>query len=459
MQFSLESDLIDADKATLVLHIDGSSDTFAFSDKTSDADHSYQWDESGLNWSSENFVTLRLRDGSPTAPAINTPALPTNLTATADGTNIKVGWAPPIQDGSPVPTSYVVRHTNKTTNVSTDTLVPSGTTLKLRMLDKNTAYEISVAARTSINTGTFTEAIEITTHNTPGVPTSTGATASGTGLVITWEQPNNDGGTPIEKYLIRYREANTTPWTKTETAGGNRTHMVPDQEPGTEYEFRIAAKNKVGDEPLSTRNTGTTAAIVPSEPTNVQAQAGTRTITMSWSPPDKDGGTSLTGYRIELTKNGGATLIATIDVDHTASQARFSNLTPNTLYEYQVTASNNVGPGDPSTVREIRTEALPPPPPPTARPTPVPTARPTARPTPTNTPIPTTTPTATWHRRRDPQERHGPGRPAHAAHAKAHGSPHAGTNDSAHDSADPNADNDANSSTDCSASDRRTNPD
>ena len=63
LQFSLTSDLTAADKAKLVLHIDGSSDTFAFS-AASGPSHSntYEWTSSGLDWSSTSEVTLRLRE-------------------------------------------------------------------------------------------------------------------------------------------------------------------------------------------------------------------------------------------------------------------------------------------------------------------------------------------------------------------------------------------------------------
>ena len=61
--------LSDTDKEKLVLHVDGSSGSFAFSDATGpDAEYNYQWPPSGLDWSSETSVTLRLRGGSNNAP-------------------------------------------------------------------------------------------------------------------------------------------------------------------------------------------------------------------------------------------------------------------------------------------------------------------------------------------------------------------------------------------------------
>ena len=76
LQFSLTSALTTADKATLVLHIDSSSDTLAFSDAVGpNFLFHYEWEDTGLNWSSTSEVTLRLREGTgtPTPPTDEAP--------------------------------------------------------------------------------------------------------------------------------------------------------------------------------------------------------------------------------------------------------------------------------------------------------------------------------------------------------------------------------------------------
>ena len=60
--FSLTSALTAADQAKLVLHVGSAS--FAFSDRTPNTDHTYQWNGTGLDWSSEDYVTLRLREAA-----------------------------------------------------------------------------------------------------------------------------------------------------------------------------------------------------------------------------------------------------------------------------------------------------------------------------------------------------------------------------------------------------------
>ena len=68
LSFSLTSALTATDKAKLVLHIDGSSDTFALSDAgvSDPLEHTYEWASTGLDWSSDELeVTLRLRELRP----------------------------------------------------------------------------------------------------------------------------------------------------------------------------------------------------------------------------------------------------------------------------------------------------------------------------------------------------------------------------------------------------------
>ncbi len=62
LNFSLTSALTATDKAKLVLHVGSAS--FAFSDRTPSDTYTYQWNSTGLDWSSTSEVTLRLREAA-----------------------------------------------------------------------------------------------------------------------------------------------------------------------------------------------------------------------------------------------------------------------------------------------------------------------------------------------------------------------------------------------------------
>ena len=94
LNLRLRSALTAADRAKLVLHI--GSAQFAFSDATGPTlSQTYQWLNSGLDWSSTTNVTLRLRE---------VPVAPGNFTATAADAQVTLAWDAPASD------SGVTRH-------------------------------------------------------------------------------------------------------------------------------------------------------------------------------------------------------------------------------------------------------------------------------------------------------------------------------------------------------------
>ena len=83
---SLTSALTEADRTKLVLQVDGSSGSFAFDGVTPTASFGYRWDMSGLDWSSETPVTLRLRD-TPVPCALNAGDIWCGVVTVGDVTN------------------------------------------------------------------------------------------------------------------------------------------------------------------------------------------------------------------------------------------------------------------------------------------------------------------------------------------------------------------------------------
>ena len=83
---SLTSALTEADRTKLVLQVDGSSGSFAFDGVTPTASFGYRWDMSGLDWSSETPVTLRLRD-TPVPCALNEGDIWCGVVTVGDVTN------------------------------------------------------------------------------------------------------------------------------------------------------------------------------------------------------------------------------------------------------------------------------------------------------------------------------------------------------------------------------------
>ncbi|CAK5074870.1 unnamed protein product [Meloidogyne enterolobii] len=64
---------------------------------------------------------------------------------------------------------------------------------------------------------------------------------------LAWKPPTNDGGAPVEEYLIEKKDGTTGKWTEAlKVPSDQLAATVPGLRPGEEYQFRITARNKGG---------------------------------------------------------------------------------------------------------------------------------------------------------------------------------------------------------------------
>ena len=153
--FSLNRVFTTADRARLVLHV--GSAMFPLSEAHFESStHTYHWRNTGLDWSSESSVTLRLQAG---------PAAPTAVTATAPprtGGLLEVEWTAPALAGSI--TGYEVKYwkaadpENENRRFRTARTESTETSLRIYpFLDASTEYELRVRAMNAIGTGAWSE--------------------------------------------------------------------------------------------------------------------------------------------------------------------------------------------------------------------------------------------------------------------------------------------------------------
>ena len=71
--------------------------------------------------------------------------------------------------------------------------------------------------------------------------------------MLAWKEPKDDGGLPIEHYIVEKMDTKKGTWTEVGKVTGDTQCGVPGLEPGKSYKFRVKAVNKEGEsEPLVT---------------------------------------------------------------------------------------------------------------------------------------------------------------------------------------------------------------
>ena len=213
MVFNLVSGLTSADLAALVLHL-GSTE-FEFSDAFESGGKSYAWRDTGLDWSSESFVTLRLRD---TPVANNAPVFsPTTATRevaenSAAGTNVGAVIPEATDSDSGDTLTYSMEGTDAASfafDASTRQITTITGVTYNHEATKN-SYSVTVRASDGTASATIAVTINVTDVNEqpakPDPPTVTPEAGVAGSLVVSWVEPGLNGGPDITRYELEIRE-------------------------------------------------------------------------------------------------------------------------------------------------------------------------------------------------------------------------------------------------------------
>ena len=303
---------------------------------------------------------------SSTANATTVPGAPTGLTATASGTStIDLGWTEPADNGDASITGYKIEvSSNGASSSWSDRVANTGTTTTTYShtgLSAATTRHYRVSAINSAGTGAASSTANATTEDAaaptvPGAPTGLTATASGSNRIdLDWTEPAVNGGSVITGYRIEVSSNGGTNWadlvanTNTNTTTYSHTGLSA----GTTRHYRVSAINSVG-----TGAASTTATTVPGAPTGLTATAsGSNRIDLDWTEPADDGDASITGYKIEVSSNGG-TSWADLVANTTTNTTTYSHtgLSAATTRHYRVSAINSAGTGAASSTANATTE-------------------------------------------------------------------------------------------------------
>ena len=305
------------------------------------------------------------------ATTLDVPDEPTDLSATPKGEDrIDLLWIRPSEDGGSPIVGYqidVSENSGATWSVLVENSRSTATTYSHTGLSAGETRYYRVRAINEWGGGAYSLPAFATTDATePGPPRNLVADASGqTRIDLDWDPPDEDGGSAVSGYRIEVSPNGVT-WSDLERNTGRNTtrYAHTGLSPGTTRHYRVSAINSVGTGVASDVDSATTAPAVPDMPTGLSAVAdGTSQIDLSWDAPADDGGSDITGYRIEVSDNGTAWRNLRSDTQSDATEYSHTGLNPGTTQHYRVSAINAAGTGDPSDAASATTDPTIPDPP------------------------------------------------------------------------------------------------
>ena len=296
-----------------------------------------------------------------------TPDRPRNLRARATGpTTITLEWQAPASDGGERITGYTIQRSEAEDGpwrIIRPNPGSTATTFTDTGLRPATVYWYQVRAINSVGAGEWSFKVSTDTYaEAPGAPIGLTARAVGTARIdLSWSAPRSDGGDSIRSYRIEASDDERRTWRtiRRHPASAGTEYSDLNLQPATTRYYRVAAINTAGTGPYSNFASATTDATVPGAPRRLDAEAdSTSRIVLSWLAPTRDGGSRITGYRIEVSEDGGTRWEDLVANSHNTRTTYVDpDLEPATRRHYRVSAINRVGVGRASRVASAFTDA------------------------------------------------------------------------------------------------------
>ncbi len=276
------------------------------------------------------------------------PSAPGGLMATVDGMSVTLSWNAPTDNRGSDLTAYRIdrQRDNRAARLLTSSHATTTRMYEDSGLLPGQRYCYRVAAVNANGEGEFSEWVCATTESVPGPPASLEAVAVGDDTVtLTWNAPAEDGGSAITGYRIDYTKDGGGQQTEvSDSATTTREYEHASLDAGTDYCYRVAAINDNGTGLFSGQACATTET-VPGAPRSLRAAAkGENAVTLNWRAPSSDGGSAVTGYRIEHSTDDGDNW-QTLRSVQAVTTDEHASLSAGSRHCYRVAAVNTHGEG------------------------------------------------------------------------------------------------------------------
>lgn len=271
------------------------------------------------------------------------PNKPTALTALVGNGSVQLCWSAPLWDGGSPITNYVIQYQQYRPGqpsewVSVNRSASPATTASLAGLTNAQFYSFRVAAVNARGTSDFSDAVSA---QIPTVVCTTGNRS----VTVRWQPAFSDGAN-ITGYLVQYSADNGNTWRATGAAVSGTTTTVTNLDNGVSYVFRVAAVSTLGVGEFCVPSAPAVPSTVPGTPRNIAASAtGPRSASVSWLPPNDNGGSAVTSYDIQYSWDAGKTWNPAGVTNSAATTSTVNGLPPGRQLVFRVAAINRAGKG------------------------------------------------------------------------------------------------------------------
>jgi len=346
--------------ATLVDNTQSTNTKYTDTDLTTNTEYKYKIyaiNSIGASVSSNEASATPLTSSSEPTENIK-PNSPKSLKAVAGSpTEIILSWKEPTPNNGPDVTGYEIEFKTSSGDYTILTTTGLVTTYTHSGLTEKNLYTYRVYAINSEGKSSSSNTISSQPGHTT-VPTNLQADdISPTSILLTWAAPSQTFGS-ITGYTISEELKPGIYNPITDTSNPETSYTVTGLTTDKDYTYVVKARYNTGTSSAFSSSVTATPTLdskppskysVSSPPLSLTATAiSPIQIDLSWNYPDKDGGTPITGYRIDV-KVGTANYI-TLKQDTDSSSRTYSHLDLNTdtQYTYKVYALNPTGTSGPS---------------------------------------------------------------------------------------------------------------
>ena len=297
---------------------------------------------------SDNEIRNPWRDGG------CVPEAPSGLRIVPGSNQMELSWEAPVDDGGSSIRGYVVewKSGDEDYDESRRTVIddPSSNSHTVTGLTEGVEHTLRVTAFNVFGDGEYAT---VTNLNRPatGAPPISGAARVGETLTASTSGIADEDGLSDPTYSYKWIRNDGTTDSVIRDATYS-TYTLTDDDAGKNIKVRVSfTDDGDNEETLTSDPTAVVAATVPGVPEHVRVTPhDSQALDVSWEAPTSDGGSAVTGYKVQWKKATGSW-----DTPEDVSEAvvtgaihTIAGLTEGTAYSVRVLARNDVGDGSAS---------------------------------------------------------------------------------------------------------------